>query len=119
MVSCYLMVLNRLKDPLPFLLEITTESDMLLDRTETDKALMEARKRYKTTQSQISRVSSHEEFTRECQGKNLTPRALQVRVRCHALLPSYTDVREKFKHTANLAEGEFKMNLEGHYRTTR
>ncbi len=83
-------------------MEITAEEDLLLvedERTETNKALLEVRKRYKKTQSQLSRVSSHEEFIRECQAKNITPRVLRVRVKCNALLPAYSNVRERFRQT--------------------
>ncbi len=42
------------------------------------------------------RVDSHQEFTEECLRKNLTPRGLQVKLKCNALLPKYSNVRDRF-----------------------
>ena len=62
-------------------------------------------------------MHSHQEFTDECATSNLTPRGLRVKVRCNALLPTYSNVRETFKSTSELAERGFKANLTSHYRT--
>ncbi len=64
-------------------------------------------------------MNSHQEFTEECLHKDLTPRGLRVKVRCNALLPTYSNVRDKFRETGELAERDFKSNLWNHYTTTR
>ena len=42
-----------------------------------------------------------------------------MKVRCNALLPSYSNVRDRFKTTGERAEREFNTNLTSHYGTTR
>lgn len=68
------------------------------------KALLATRKKYEKIQSQIARVTSHEDFRKGFQYNSITPKGLQVKVKCDGLLPDYTNVREKFKYTSNMAE---------------
>ncbi len=98
-------------------MEITEEDDRLLEtNTNEYKALLAGRKKYKKLQSQLARVSSHAD---ECSQEGITPKGLRVNVKCNALLPDYSNVRQRFKQTSTQAEGEFKTSLEVHYSTAK
>ena len=87
--------------------------------SEAGKILLEGRRKLRKLKSQLERVSSHLDFTKECQDHHATPKGLRVGVKCHAMLADYSNVRQRFSETRCQAEGSFVSHLSDHYRVTR
>lgn len=93
-----------------------SEAEVLhTDQPKTDKSLLALRQQYKKNRTNIARVASHLGFLQQCKHQQKTPRGLQVHVRCNALLSDYTDIKEQFKTTKDMAEEEFIEHLKEHY----
>ena len=77
-----------------------THSVFLSQKGEELQALRQAYRRAKTS---LDRMESHDEFMQECLATGKTPKGLRVPVKCHALLPHYSDVEECFRATKSRA----------------
>ena len=89
------------------------------DGTTAGKALLAARRGMRKKQSQLARSDSHLQFFQECQTQRITPKGLQIKVKCNPLLPSSSNVLTSFEETKNHAQEEFKDKLADHYTITR
>ncbi len=103
-----------------------TEDLLLLDTTLSEEqaasallALLAGRKKLRKLHSQQLRVNSQLEFLEECHTNSTIPKGLRVNVKCHALLPDYTIVAEKFCRTKETAETGFHTSLMEHYQLTK
>lgn len=61
------------------------------------------------------RSDSHLAFVRDCLQNDLTPKGLQVNLKCQAMLAASTDIRTRFQATSRQVETSFKHHLEDHY----
>ncbi len=83
-----------------------TEEDLLLQDPSIEvnaaKALLEGRKPLKKLYSQKVRAVSHLDFIKECNRIHSTPKGLRVNVKCHALLPHYSNVITRFQNNKSV-----------------
>ncbi len=99
---------------------LMTEEEMeeiLLD--EDQKSLLALRQQYKKTRTNITRVNSHLTFIDQCIREDKVPKGLRINVRCNALLSDYTNVKDQFKSTKEMAEFEFSEALKNHYKKVK
>ncbi len=64
------------------------------------------------------RAVSHLDFIKECNRIHSTPKGLRVNVKCHALLPHYSNVITRFQNNKERAEEGFTTALLEHYQST-
>ena len=76
--------------------------------------LQALRQAYRKAKTSLDR-QSHNEFMQECLATGKTPKGLRVPVKCHTLLPHYSDVEERFQVTKCRAEVEFGSHLVHHH----
>ena len=97
--------------------ESTANSNPNAGTITVEEKLLKLRKEYKKTSVALTKAKAHGAFVASCKEREQTPRGLKVRIRCTAMLPELTEVRENFRKTTGEAESKYVDHLDTHYKS--